>query len=128
MWPNFFIGDTYEQELDYLKQWLVGRLDWMDANIPGECTPVSSIHDINQEVLVLSPNPAQGSFSIGKLNNAHELYDLTISNVNGMVVKTQKEVSYGQEIDIAALPAGIYIVSVSNLVGRQYQEKLVISE
>ena len=128
VWPNFFIGDTYEQELDYLKQWLVGRLDWMDANIPGECTPVSSIHDINQEVLVLSPNPAKSSFRIRILSNDLQHFDLRINNVNGVLVKAQKAVTNGEEIDIVALPAGVYIVSVSNLAGGQYQEKLVISE
>ena len=37
-------------------------------------------------------------------------------------------VANGEEIDIVTLPAGVYIVSVSSLVGGQYQEKLVISE
>lgn len=125
---ELFIGDTYEQELDYLKQWLVGRLDWMDANIPGECTPVSSINDINQEVLVLSPNPAKSSFRIRVLNNDLQQFDLRINNANGVLVKAQKAVANGEEIDIVALPAGVYIVSVSNQAGGQYQEKLVISE
>ncbi len=128
VWPNFFIGDTYQQELDYLRQWLNGRLDWMDANIPGECLPISSIHDINRNDLVLSPNPASGSFSIQILNPVHEHFDLRINNVNGILVKVQKAVSCGQEIDIATLPAGVYIVTVSDLLGGQFQEKLVISE
>ena len=33
VWPNYFIGDTYQQEIDYLKTWIANRLDWMDANI-----------------------------------------------------------------------------------------------
>lgn len=128
VWPNFFIGDSYQEELNYLKEWLIGRLDWMDTNIPGECLPVSSIHYINQKDLVLSPNPAKGSFSIRILNNELQQFDFRINNVNGIVVKAQKAVSYGQDIDIASLPAGVYIVNVSDLMGGQYQEKLVISE
>lgn len=31
VWPNYFIGDTYHEEVDYLKAWLQDRLDWMDA-------------------------------------------------------------------------------------------------
>lgn len=30
IWPNYFVGDTYEEELDYFKDWILDRLDWMD--------------------------------------------------------------------------------------------------
>ena len=37
VWPNAFVGDTYEEELDFLRGWVDGRLEWLDANISGEC-------------------------------------------------------------------------------------------
>ncbi len=128
MWPNYFIGDTYQEEVNYLKQWLTGRLDWMDANIPGECLPISSINDINRTDLVLSPNPTKGSFTIRISNIEQQQFDLRINNVNGIVVKAKRAVSFGEQIDVASLPAGVYIVTVSDHMGGQYQEKLVISE
>lgn len=128
VWPNFFIGDTYQDELNYLKEWLIGRLEWMDANIPGECLPISAIPVVDQQDLVLSPNPASGSFSIRMLNDVKASFDLRICDVNGVVLKVHKAISSDQAIEIAALPAGIYIVNVSAHNGRQYQEKLVISE
>ncbi|WP_340679008.1 CotH kinase family protein [Paraglaciecola sp.] len=33
LWPNFFVGDTYEQEIDYLNDWISRRLVWMDTEI-----------------------------------------------------------------------------------------------
>jgi len=33
IWPNYFVGDTYEEEIDFLKQWLVGRVEWMDEQL-----------------------------------------------------------------------------------------------
>ncbi|MFI5172074.1 MAG: CotH kinase family protein [Chitinophagales bacterium] len=36
VWPNYFIGNTYEDEINYLKLWLTGRLNWMDDNMPGD--------------------------------------------------------------------------------------------
>lgn len=128
VWPNFYIGDTYQDELNYLKEWLIGRLEWMDANMPGECLPVSSIENINRKDLVLSPNPAKGSFSMRIANVDLQQFDLRINNVNGVLVKEQKAISYVEDIDIALLPAGVYIVTVSDNMGAQYQEKLVISE
>ena len=33
VWPNDFIGATYEQEVDYLKGFISQRLSWLDAQI-----------------------------------------------------------------------------------------------
>ena len=42
VWPNDFVGDTYEEEVNFLKDWLVARLDWMDDNMIGSCIPSST--------------------------------------------------------------------------------------
>jgi len=33
VWPNTFVGETYQEEVEFLKEWLTERLTWMDANI-----------------------------------------------------------------------------------------------
>ena len=33
VWPNWFIGKTYEEEIGFLKQWVTGRLGWIDTTI-----------------------------------------------------------------------------------------------
>lgn len=37
VWPNAFVGDTYEEELDFMRDWIDDRLDWLDLNILGDC-------------------------------------------------------------------------------------------
>lgn len=37
VWPNAFVGDTYEEELDFMRDWIDERLDWLDLNILGDC-------------------------------------------------------------------------------------------
>jgi len=37
VWPNWFIGDTYEEEIDFMRAWLDDRLAWLDDNIAGNC-------------------------------------------------------------------------------------------
>ena len=37
VWPNWFIGDTFSQELEFMRDWIDGRLAWLDTNIAGEC-------------------------------------------------------------------------------------------
>ncbi len=34
IWPNAFVGKTYQEELDYLKDWTTQRLTWLDDNLP----------------------------------------------------------------------------------------------
>mgnify|MGYP002877399749 CR=1 FL=1 len=33
IWPNFFVGSTHEEEIEFLKSWIDDRLDWMDNEI-----------------------------------------------------------------------------------------------
>ncbi len=30
VWPNYFVGQTYQQEIDYLRQWIKDRVGWLD--------------------------------------------------------------------------------------------------
>ncbi len=33
VWPNYFVGDTHQEELDFLTDWIKKRLSWMDTAI-----------------------------------------------------------------------------------------------
>lgn len=33
LWPNVFVGETWQEELDYLKSWTLARMEWMDEQI-----------------------------------------------------------------------------------------------
>lgn len=33
VWPNYYVSTDYDDELAYLKQWLVDRLQWMDEQL-----------------------------------------------------------------------------------------------
>jgi len=33
VWPNFFVGQTYNEEVDYLKDWVLNRASWLDEQI-----------------------------------------------------------------------------------------------
>ena len=34
IWPNWYIGLTYQDEINWMKQWLSDRLTWMDSQFP----------------------------------------------------------------------------------------------
>ena len=33
IWPNKFIGDSYDSEINYLEEWITERFEWLDQNI-----------------------------------------------------------------------------------------------
>jgi hypothetical protein len=33
IWGNNFVGQTYEEDVDFMRQWYTQRLAWMDAEI-----------------------------------------------------------------------------------------------
>ena len=38
VWPNYFIGNTYEEEVEYLRDWILKRMNWMDNELSGSHT------------------------------------------------------------------------------------------
>ncbi|MBN1637658.1 MAG: CotH kinase family protein, partial [Ignavibacteriales bacterium] len=32
VWPNYFVGNTYQEEINYLKGWISDRIDWINNN------------------------------------------------------------------------------------------------
>lgn len=41
VWPNWFIADTYKEEIDWMLGWIRERLDWMDEQLGN---PLTLIH------------------------------------------------------------------------------------
>lgn len=60
VWPNYFVGNSYEEEVGYLKDWITRRVNWMDANIMvTETASGGSANDI-----LVFPNPVRDRLSL----------------------------------------------------------------
>ncbi|MDZ7370495.1 MAG: CotH kinase family protein [candidate division KSB1 bacterium] len=57
LWPNFFIGKTFTEEIDYLKSWILNRLEWMDRNMPYPNTSAEQVDEEIEGQIVVFPNP-----------------------------------------------------------------------
>ena len=62
LWPNYYVGGTYENEIAFLKTWIHERLLWIDENIPliGSSSAIEHLSD-NAMSFSIYPNPAQES-------------------------------------------------------------------
>lgn len=109
VWPNNFIGQTFQEEVDFLKTWIINRAAWMDANMFGSCT--ASISEPNRESIRFSPNPTSSEVTISGLANQGELY---LIDVFGKITLTIPYQSNSVQINLQELQAGIYFLSEPN--------------
>jgi hypothetical protein len=45
VWPNFYVGSTYQDELNFFKTWIGDRLLWIDNNLGGNCYEILGCTD-----------------------------------------------------------------------------------
>ncbi len=106
VWPNNFIGQSYQAEVNYLKTWIQNRTAWMDANMFGTCT--ASLSKINANQIIIAPNPAQIKIDVSGLsgNGTLQIIDLFGKTIH-QIVYDQTSV----EIELQQLQNGIYFIS-----------------
>ena len=115
IWPNAFVFETYEEEVEFMKNFLLDRLGWVDANIYGSCTPVGTSVENFVAAIRISPNPAASIINL--YNDGHLPRDTRffVYNLLGKVVKSGKWPASSNQVSIGLdqVPNGTYQVFVS---------------
>ena len=92
VWPNAYVGGSYENEIDYLKDWITNRLDWMDQQL---FLSVRSVQSPTRYKLDNAfPNPFNPKTTIGFSIPRAEQVTLNIYDMMGRKVRN---LIYGQE-------------------------------
>jgi len=106
---NSFIGETFQEEVDYLKWWFEVRSEYLDANLPGTCDLVSSTTSLqsNQPKLKLHPNPTRNFVFSNIPVNANTT--VNVFTLEGHQVQFE---IHQNRIDLSDLPSGIYFVKI----------------
>jgi len=122
VWPNYFIGDTWEEEITFFTNWITTRLTWMDANMLGTCNPTGVDGSYNLAEIDVYPNPfdLEVRFSINTPESGR--IRIRIYNVLGEEMKAlsqtsdpagQTEIIWNPAEDPGgSLPAGIYLYTI----------------
>ncbi len=96
IWPNEYIGGTHENEINYLKQWLTTRMNWLDENLPGTCN-TNSVAEINKRNgLLVFPNPFTEILYLRFVSNQKAEYEFRITNSLGQIVFSEKQTVLAQ--------------------------------
>lgn len=78
LWPNNFIGETYAEEIGYLKSWIESRFNWLDNNMYGEGSDCESIN--SEFIRITEVNYHSGTDY--KSGDWFELYNHSSSPIN----------------------------------------------
>lgn len=85
VWPNYFIGQTYEEEINFIKGWISQRLNWMDLQIE-LINPVDENEYANAYETYAFPNPFTTQVTIRTMLYDSAIITITIYDVVGQLV------------------------------------------
>lgn len=111
VWPNAFIGSSYEAEINYLTEWLQNRVKWLDAAFalldyqrPFFFPP--------EKAIVMGPNPAHHNIIVNNLSE-EGIQSIEIFNSTGQKMNyTSLPTELGQNIDVSLLTPGLYFFDI----------------
>jgi hypothetical protein len=132
IWPNYYVGATLSDEVSWLKNWIQGRLTWLDAQMALFDNPI--LGNEKQEISTsLYPNPSNGivnwSFSLAKPDELH--YQVVDSQ--GRVLLSSKSLNFGAgeqiyPLDLTSLSSGTYLFQWNSSAGTAQKIRLIISK
>jgi len=133
VWPNNFVGATYETEVGYLKNWITARVAWLDTEFgsfegPVDVTGVAE----KQLTTIVYPNPFEGTVYF-KITDHLKIRSIKIYNVTGQFIseinppKPQTETLFwdGKTPSGAENPPGTYIYHLEREDGSLTMGKLI---
>ena len=127
---NGFVGQTYQEDLDYLKTYIAQRAAWLDANIPGAC--VAALPEVEAEVQYHRawPNPFTHEIAIGYSLFENSVVEVAIVDISGRKLKTIAvgEQSLGMHaitLDLSELSKGSYIYTITTNSDVLYKGQLI---
>ena len=115
---------TYEGEVQKLKDWIALRFEWLDDNMMGKCPTVSTRELAGKTAIKIYPNPASTELHIlsGKAISSLQIFDLT-----GKTVYANPTINVEfAHIDVSGFSPGVYIARIIDETGNAVSEKIII--
>ncbi|MDH5599292.1 MAG: CotH kinase family protein, partial [Cyclobacteriaceae bacterium] len=122
VWPNSFIGNTYQDEIQFLKDWTIARMEYMDGQIE-VMEPLLDYNALKAYITQVYPNPFNHTTTIKyALHNPGEI-KIDIYNNTGQKIKTLdnewKDIGYyeqqwdGTDESNGQISSGLYFAIIT---------------
>lgn len=133
VWPNPFVGNTYQEEINYLKTWIVDRLNWLDQNMVGYPTSINTIQNQLPDYFILEQNYPNPFNPITKIKwqsslsswQSLKIYDILGNEMATLVDEFKAAGRYEVDFDGSELASGVYIYKL-NVGGLSSAKKFVL--
>ncbi len=132
VWPNHYIGNTYENEISYLEAWIHARINWLDSYFG--YTAIE--HDPLQKPAAFSleqnfPNPFNPSTKlkyhvpqVGKVSL--QIYDVLGNKIQVLVDDIVEQGTHEITFNADNLPSGVYFAHLTAGASRQVIKMLLL--
>jgi hypothetical protein len=135
-------GQRYDIKVEYFESHSAAniKLEWSSASQLREVVPQNQLYSaaaapaariavaapvITSPVrLAINPNPVTDNVTIKVMNTKEDQLLVRIYNISGTTVLSSKRIGNGQQIDLSALPAGVYLINVT--VGKDVISRKVV--
>lgn len=117
IWPNYYVGNTYDQEITWLKEWIGKRLNWLDENL------ITVVTSAGEEPLIMGqplvyPNPFNQLLSMEYTltRRGHVSFEITdlLGRRIGLYDQGERPPGeYSLTVETSAFPQGMYTYRVS---------------
>lgn len=124
VWPNAFVGSTFQSEVDWLKSWIVERLVWLDANILDMVTAIEDKPVIKPSV-VAAPNPFSEHLDLTYEVSYPGITSVDLRDAAGNLIQSfeYRHPEGGKQhvvLPVQGLRPGLYLLRVRTIDGIQF--------
>ena len=131
IWPNYYVGSTVNDEVNWLKNWIQGRLTWLDAQLAIYESPILG-NEIEAVPALVYPNPSSGLFQWKFNLEKPSSLVYQILDSQGRVLISSKSLNFeaGEHtypLDLSSLASGTYVLQWNSSEGTDQKIKLLIS-
>jgi hypothetical protein len=113
VWPNPYVGNTYTEDVNYMKDWMIRRLDWIDIYLGGVCGTTGAEYIASQIQANAFPQPANDQLTLEVQNNSGEHLQIDIFSMNGQKVFSRDCYSEPMVSIQLQLHTGVYLAKIS---------------
>ncbi len=107
-------GPIYEDETDFLKDWICDRIEWMDQSF------LKRAEEYNANEMSLFPNPCPSNSTcfISINSSKNRLINFSVFNIHGaQIIQERRSVLAGQNFipfNVSILSGGIYFIAIDD--------------
>lgn len=111
VWPNYYVGSSFIDEVNWLKNWVTNRMNWLDVNMP---SVITEVNEVSESIKVTAfPNPFQKEITFEYSLNGAGTVEIKFFNLLGQMILTARESHteagrYHLTLKTETLPAGSY--------------------